>query len=140
MAHWVGVVSKEHALQAVEGGFFQSNHGKRGPVAKMSKGDHVLFYSPRERKSDGAPLKAFVAVGEIIDEKPQQVAQSSTFSPFRRNVRWFEASEAPIRPLLDELDFTRGNPSWGLILRRGLFQLSDADYGTIAQAMDVADR
>lgn len=30
------------------------------------------------------------------------------FKPFRRDAEWFDADYAPIEPLLEMLDFTRG--------------------------------
>jgi hypothetical protein len=66
------------------------------------------------------------------------VPLSDTFRPYRRDVRYHsEARDAPIRPLLDSLSFTRGRASWGQVLRRGLFPIDEADYRVIAQAMGV---
>jgi hypothetical protein len=59
------------------------------------------------------------------------------FVPWRRDVRWHPAHEAPIRPLLDALDFTRGIRSWAAPLRFGLLGISDADFARIAAAMDL---
>jgi len=44
---WIGVVSKEHVLRGVEGGFCQVCHGKKGPLNRMKKGDYLLYYSPK---------------------------------------------------------------------------------------------
>ena len=38
-------------------------------------------------------------------------------------------------PLLEKLDFTRGNRNWGYQMRFGLFEISQADFHTIAEAM-----
>ena len=35
---WVGVVSKEHVLRGVEGGFCQVCHGKKAPLNRMKGG------------------------------------------------------------------------------------------------------
>jgi hypothetical protein len=35
--YWIAVVSKDHVLKGVEGGFAQAGHGKRAPLAKMKK-------------------------------------------------------------------------------------------------------
>ncbi len=67
--HWVGVVSRDHVMIGVEGGFCQVNHGKEAPLRRMAKGDHMLYYSPRERIKDGEIIQAFTAVGTIIDDK-----------------------------------------------------------------------
>ena len=34
---WIGVVSKEHVLRGVEGGFCQVCHGKKRPLNRMKK-------------------------------------------------------------------------------------------------------
>ena len=57
------------------------------------------------------------------------------FTPWRRNVDYVEAAEAPISPLLDKLEFTRGNRNWGYQMRFGLFEITEADFRTIAEAM-----
>ena len=47
--------------------------------------------------------------------------------------------EAPIKPLLDRLDFTAGKSNWGYQLRFGLFEISDHDFRLIAEAMGAAN-
>ena len=42
----------------------------------------------------------------------------------RRDVDWADADDAPIAPLLDQLDFTAGKTNWGYQLRFGLFEIS----------------
>jgi hypothetical protein len=58
------------------------------------------------------------------------------FTPARRDVDWVDAKEAPIKPLLDRLDFTAGK-NWGYQLRFGLFEISERDFRLIGEAMDV---
>ena len=65
------VVSREHARRGVEGGFVMANHGKRAPLQRMSRGDGLLVYSPREAFPDGEPLKAVTFVGEVTGEAPE---------------------------------------------------------------------
>ena len=59
------------------------------------------------------------------------------FTPWRRDVDWFPSQETAIRPLLDVLSFTRGNPNWGYQLRFGLFEIPMRDAEVIASAMAV---
>lgn len=137
--YWLGVVSRDHVRRAIGGGFCQANHGQEAPMKRLSKGDGVLYYSPRETMLGGAPIKAFVAIGRVADEAPYQVAQSEEFRPFRRQVTYFDATDAPIAPLLNALSFTRGGRNWGRVLRRGFFEIEPADYEAIAEAMGVSD-
>jgi hypothetical protein len=133
--YWVGVVSAEHVRKAVEGGFCQLNHGKEAPLRRLQPGDRILYYSSRETMQSGEPLQAFTAIGEVLDEEPYAVAVTKDFHPFRRNVRYFSAEPAPIRPLLPHLSFSRGNAAWGQVLRRGTFEIEESDYKLILKAM-----
>ncbi len=65
--HWVGVASHEHVRRAVEGGFFQANHGKEAPLKRVARGGRVLFYSPREGMRSGKAVNAFTAIGTVAD-------------------------------------------------------------------------
>lgn len=135
--HWVGVASREHVLLAVGGGFCQLGHGKEAPLKRLAPGDRLVYYSPRAEMLDGEPLQAFTAVCEVLAGEPYQVEQSEQFKPFRRDVRYFRAREAPIRPLLPDLSFSRGKASWGQVMRRGTFRIEPADYRVIVAAMHV---
>lgn len=57
------------------------------------------------------------------------------FTAYRRDVDWADGHDAPIAPLLDDLDFTRGNRNWGYQLRFGLFEISEHDFELISGAM-----
>ena len=137
--YWVGVASRDHVLPAVRGGFCQLNHGKEAPLKRLNPGDRILYYSPRTEMRGGQPLQAFIAVGKVLAGEPYQVKQSEQFQPFRRDVRYFDAREALIRPLLSDLSFARGNASWGQVMRRGTFRIEAADYQIIVRAMNVTD-
>jgi len=50
-------------------------------------------------------------------------------------VKFFKAADAPIRPLLPLLSFTRERTNWGMLFRRGVFAIERADYDIIAKAM-----
>jgi len=108
-------------------------------MKRLSKGDGILYYSPRQRINEGAPIKAFTAIGRVADEAPYQIMQSEQFKPFRRKVKYFDATDAPIAPLLDTLSFSRGRKNWGIVLRRGFFEIEPADFEAVAEAMGAAD-
>lgn len=135
--YWVGVASRDHVRKAVEGGFCQANHGKEAPLKRIGRGDRILYYSPREEMKAGKPIKAFTAIGEIVDDAAFQAVQSESFKPFRRKVDYLEAQDAEIHPLLDRLSFSRGNRAWGQVLRRGFFEIEEGDYDAVAEAMGV---
>lgn len=73
----------------------------------------------------------------MLPGEPYQAAQSERFQPFRRDVRYFSAREAPIRPLLPQLAFAAGKASWGQVMRRGTVRIEAADYRIVAAAMEV---
>ena len=133
--YWMAVVSREHVRKAVEGGFFQANHGKEVPLQKIARGDRVVFYSPRESMRAGALIQAFTAVGEVIDDRPFRAVQSETFQPYRRTVKYAETFDAPIGPMVEKLSFSSGKQSWGQFLRRGFFEIDANDFAVISTAM-----
>ena len=53
-------------------------------------------------------LQAFTAISMAKAREPCQFDMSEGFRPFRRDVKWLKARDAPIFPLLDELDFSAG--------------------------------
>ncbi|MCQ4087802.1 EVE domain-containing protein [Saccharibacillus sp. JS10] len=137
-SYWIGVVSALHVQQGVSGGFAQMCHGKSAPLRKMKPGDWLVYYSPRTEIKGGEPLQAFTAIGKVKDEHVYEYAMSETFVPYRRDIEYMPCEEARIRELLDQLSFTRGKPNWGYVFRTGHFEISQADFCIIAEAMNVA--
>jgi len=135
--YWIGVASREHVRRGVTGGFCQLNHGKAGPMRRLSPGDWIVYYSPRESLNEGEPVQAFTAIGEIAEGEPYVGEMGGGMEATRRDVRFLKAKDAPIRPLLDTLSFTRGRASWGYAFRRGSFAIDEADFRVIANAMGV---
>lgn len=138
-SYWIGVASREHVLGGVRGGFCQLGHGKEASLRRLLRGDIIVYYSPSERLGGGKPVQAFTAAGRISDDAAYQVDAGQGFKPFRRDVEFFRIHEAPIRPLLDQLSFTRGRSNWGYMFRRGAFPIDAGDYRIIAQCMGLED-
>ncbi|MBF6297153.1 EVE domain-containing protein [Nocardia amamiensis] len=135
--YWLAVVSREHVLRGVALGIAQANHGKRAAVERMRPGDGLVYYSPRERMRAGAAVRSFTAIG-TIDDRPAWQADpqdGGCFRPWRRSVSYRQrVRETPIDALRDHLDLT-SVPNWGMVLRRGLVELSAHDYALIARTM-----
>ncbi len=131
--HWIGTVSREHVLIGVAGGFAMMNHGKLAPLKRLSPGDGLIYYSPKDAWPDGAPLKAFTAIGTVGDLPPYAAEMRTGQTGYRIDIDWLTARETPISQLTDSLEFTRGN--WGMLARRGLFEVSGTDFQTIRAAM-----
>jgi EVE domain len=136
--YWIGVASRDHVMKGVAGGFCQLGHGKAAPVKRLSPGDWIVYYAPREKMGEGEPVQAFVAIGKIKPGEPYEGDMGGGFHPTRRDVAFLKSKDAPIRPLLDVLSFTKGRTSWGYAFRRGSFAISEADFHVIAKAMGVA--
>jgi hypothetical protein len=113
----------------------QAGHGKAAPLRRVRSGDRVACYSPATVFGGKDRLQAFTAIGIARDGEPYQVDTGDGFRPFRRDVVWLAAQEAPIQPLLDRLELTSGVPNWGYKFRFGLFAISDHDMDIIAAAM-----
>lgn len=131
---WVGVVSRSHVQRGVAGGFAQLNHGKRGPLERMSVGDWLVYYSPRTDFPDGDPLRAFTALGRIVGATTYAFDLRGGFVPYRRDVTYAKGvREVPVSALASELSFVTSN--WGMLARRGHFEIPMADLERIARAM-----
>lgn len=132
--YWIAVASAEHARRGRDG-FMQVNHGKKAPLQRIRAGDGVTYYSPTTTFRGKDRLQAFTLIGRVRDEELYQGIMGGDFTPWRRNVDYAPSHDAPIAPLLDKLDFTRDNRNWGYQMRFGLFEISEADFRTIAEAM-----
>lgn len=133
--YWVVTASADHAARGQSLGIVQACHGKVGPLRRMRPGDGVVIYSPRQAMTGGAAVQAFTALGHVAGPEVWQVEMAPGFCPWRRSVDWGPARPAPIRPLLPELDLTRGEAAWGMVFRFGLRALTAGDFARIAAAM-----
>jgi hypothetical protein len=134
---WVGVVSREHVHRGVKGGFIQLNHGKKAPVQRLRAGDGLAMYSPRTAYPDGEPLQHFTAIGIVSTGEVYQVQMTGDFKPYRVDVRFLKAKEAPIRPLIQALSFIKSKTHWGAAFRFGYVKVPGEDFNLIAKAMGV---
>jgi hypothetical protein len=136
--NWIATASADHVRIGRELGIMQVCHGKAAPLRRIAAGDRIAYYSPRSEMRGGASVRSFTAFGIVEDDAIHQVEVASGFCPFRRRVAYLGGIAAPIEPLLDALDFTRGKRSWGYAFRWGLFEVSDASMAVIAGAMHIA--
>ncbi len=134
---WVNAVSLEHVQLGVEGGFTQADHGRSTRLKRLRRGDWLVFYSPRTAMRAGRPLQEFTALGRIRGTEPYQVAMSPDFNPWRLAVDFRPVTAAPARPLVGDLDFIADPKRWGYPFRRGLFEIGQADFRRIAEAMGI---
>jgi len=137
--HWVGVISRSHVLRGVAGGFTQVCHGKRAPLARMAPGDVFIAYSPKTDMVDGDPLRAFTAIGRVGHGPVVPFDMGNGFIPFRRDILWYRRTrEVALDALRDPLAFVK-DAGWGMLARRGHFEIQPADGLVIAAAMGVME-
>ena len=134
---WVGVVSREHVELGVKSGFIQLGHGKEAPLRRLRAGDALVMYSPRTRYPAGEPLQAFTAIGVVSTGKIYQVEMMDDFKPYRVDVTFLKAREAPIKPLVNGLSFIKNKTHWGAAFRFGQIKIPARDFKLIAKAMGV---
>ena len=135
--NWIAVASAEHVRRGRCEGFMQVCHGKAAPLRRVKPGSCVVYYSPTETFGGTARLQAFTALGIVRHVDAYQVDMGGGFQPFRRDIDWFETRPAPIKPLLDRLELTKGQRNWGQKFRLGLVAISARDMTLIADAMGV---
>jgi len=136
--NWVNPISRDHVERGVAGGFTQANHGKPHMLRKMARGDWIVFYSPKTAFDGGEPLQAFTAIGQVCNDEPYRVSMSADFQSWRRNVDFVDCTEAPIKQLLDALNFVEDRSRWGYKFRFGVFAIDDHDLAVIRAAMTQA--
>lgn len=132
---WIAVVSKEHTMRGVAGGFMQVCHGKCSPLKRMKEGDWVIFYSPSQTMHGKEKSQSFTAIGRTIDDHVYPFQMTDDFIPFRRNVRFEKCAETPIQPLIEQLEFIKDKSRWGYPFRFGFFEISENDFNLIASKM-----
>jgi len=139
-SNWIAVASAEHARRGCavpQQGFMQVCHGKCAPLRRVSPGDRVAYYSPTVTMGGKDRLQRFVSLGMVLPGSPYAFDMGGGFVPYRRDVAYVRAQEAPIAPLLDALEFVEDRTRWGYKFRFGLFQVSDHDMALIANAMQA---
>jgi hypothetical protein len=132
--YWIAIASAEHARHGKPGGFMQVNHGKAAPLRRVQPGDGVAYYSPAETMGGKDRLQSFTTIG-VVQPGDIYPGEMGGWTAFRREVNYFDAHEAPIAPLLPQLDFVDGRNNWGYQLRFGLFEITEHDFRLIAAAM-----
>jgi len=135
MRYWIVVASKDHVARGTAGGFVQANHGKQAALKRMAVDDWIICYSPKQTFTGSELCQAFTAIGQIADDKIYQYQMTDTFIPFRRNVKYYESTDAPIASLIEYLDFITNKKSWGYPFRFGFLEISEHDFNLIKSKM-----
>ena len=134
MQYWLGVVSENHVKKGMAEGFAQVCHGKRAPLARIKKGDWLVYYSPTLVMGGKEPCQNFTALGQAVDDELFSVKMAENFTPFRRKIAYLPCQPIPIQQLKDQLVFTQ-EKNWGYQLKFGLIPLCFEDFEKIKNAM-----
>ncbi|PHV13309.1 EVE domain-containing protein [Chitinimonas sp. BJB300] len=134
MRYWIGVVSHDHVLRGITGGFCQLCHGKSGPLGRMEPGDWLIYYSPSEHMGEAGSCQRFTAIGQIQDADAYPV-EINADTYYRRNVAYRPCREVPVRPMIEQLTFIRNKQRWGAAFRFGHLEIGQNDFELIARAM-----
>jgi hypothetical protein len=139
--YWIGVASRDHVEKGVAGGFCQLCHGKMSAVRRLFPGDWIVYYSPRTAMRGGEPVQAFTAIGQLKEGEPYLFDMGGGFVSARRDVRFIDCKEAPIRPLIDRLSFIKNKRNWAYVFRFGIVLVPRDDFEAVAKAMsaDISD-
>jgi hypothetical protein len=138
MRHWIAIASAEHARFGRDHqplGFMQVCHGKGAPLKRITPGDVVAYYAPATVYGGRDKLQSFVSIGTVQPGEPYTADMGNGFVPWRRDVRYACAKDAPIAPLIKAFDFVDDPKRWGRKFRFGLFEVSAHDMRLIAEAM-----
>ena len=139
-ANWIAVACAEHARRGCaepQRGFMQVCHGKCAPLRRVKPGDRVAYYAPTNTMGEKDRLQSFVSIGVVQPGVPYAFNMGGGFVPYRRDVVYVPAQDAPIAPLLDQFEFVDDRARWGYKFRFGLFEVSDVDIRLIASAMQA---
>jgi len=135
MKHWIAVISLEHAQIAAASGFLQVCHGKAAPLKATRAGDAFFIYCSKTQMTDGKPLKQIAFHGHFMDDRVYQVEQFAGFHPWRKDVRFDRQFQTIALLSVKGLELTR-NPHWGMLARRGFFEISAHDAALLNQSRE----
>jgi hypothetical protein len=135
MRFWIGVASREHVKRGEAEGFCQLCHGKAQPLKRMSVGEWIIYYPPKELFGQNEPCQKFTSIGEVVGSEVYQHAMAPGFTPYRRDVRFLPCKEVKIRPLIEKLSFIKNKKQWGYAFRFGYLEIPEEDFQLIASCM-----
>jgi hypothetical protein len=135
--YWIGVASKDHVMRGVVGGFCQLGHGKKTALERMKPSDWIAYYSPRTQLEGGETVQAFTALGQIQPGEIYVGDMGPNFKPYRRDVRFLEITDVPIRPMIEHLSFIQDHQRWGYPFQRGHLEMTRADFELITTTMGL---
>lgn len=133
--YWIALAPRETVHAAVRHGICLLSGGKQGVLTRLTPGDGVIYYSPKEAE-DGESLECFTALGTIAEGAPWQTCwDAAPLTPWVRDCDYSAVAETPVRPLLGSLGFVAQPRHWGRTFRRGHLEVAARDFEAIASRM-----
>jgi hypothetical protein len=139
ISYWIGVAAGNHVAAGVRGGFAMFAHGRHAAAKRVQPGDWVAYYSPREGMNEGAELRAFTAIGHVLPGEAAEREMLPGMTGWYRRMRWLDARQADIYPLLDKFSFVTNRQHWGMYFRKSLFKVEQKDFALVADAMGAGN-
>jgi hypothetical protein len=148
MRFHIGVASLDHVKKGITMGIAQLGHGKHTPVKKLKQGDFIIYYSPKTEMGSGDAVQSFTAIGKVTSEDAYQPLDDDTMmiagvKPWRVDVSYFkDAQELKLdENAKEQLEFSKGKGNkWGMVFRRGSFEIGKDDFLWIANRMLKSDQ
>jgi len=116
-------------------GFASFATAKPNLLNACQQADWIIYYSPKEQFEKATPCQKFTAIGKVVGLMVYPVEMCPGFVPYRRDIRFLEASAIPIRPLLEQLSFIKDKSKWGYAFRFGHLEIPKPDFERIAIKM-----
>lgn len=133
--YWIAVVSKEHTMHGVAGGFMQVCHGKEAPLKRIKPNDWLIIYSPKLAMEGETKCQAFTAIGQAKNQDIYQFQMTQSFNPFRKDIKFYKCQETSILPMINDLEFIQDKKKWGFPFRFGFFEIKEKDFNLIVSKM-----
>lgn len=133
--YWIVLASKDHVQKKVESGFMQASHGEASPLKRLNINDWMISYSPKLEFGGKEKCQAFTAIGRVTGKEIYDYDMGNGFTPFGRDIQFFDGCEVSILPLIPHLDFIQNKRYWGYIFRFGLWEIQKPDLDLVASLM-----
>ena len=134
--YWIIVASKDHVRNGIKEGIAQACHGKDAPLKRMKPGDWVIYYSSKTEFGKPEKCQCMTAIGQVIDDKVYLFDMGNGFTPYRRNIKFYECQETSILPLIPELIFIQNKQKWGGVFRFGMLEIPKQNFSLILSKMN----
>jgi hypothetical protein len=124
ISYWIGVATGNHVAGRGQGRLrhvraWPACGGQEGPAGRLG---HL-----------------FTAIGQVQPGEAAEREMLPGMTGWYRRMRWLDARQADIYPLLDKFSFVTNRQHWGMYFRKSLFKVEENDSALVAEAMGVGN-